>query len=121
MRVVPNLVGEFDEICFEYSKVDQAGKDIVALTKLFGDENDAFDEDTDGVDFHLAWSKFLDEHKHQMTIPMVGMVIYLLVTYWPQGQRLFRFLPPLEKMLARDTVAEISDEIERRSDAEPTG
>jgi hypothetical protein len=84
---------------------------------LFGDEYDEFDDETDALDFKMAWEKFLGEHQHQVTSNMVGLIIHLLVTYWQQGHQFFKSLPPLEKILARDTVQEISEEIDRRSAA----
>lgn len=114
MRVVPNLAAEFEEICAQYSAVDQQGKDIVALVKMFGYEYDHLD-DYSIPDFGGAWRTFLGEHQHQMTVPMTGQVLYLLLTYWSLGQVMYQELPQLEKMLLRDTVQEISDEIQRRS------
>lgn len=117
MRVVSNLVHEFEEIKTEYSNFDQQGQDIATLVVMFGDEYDYFDEDTDSLDFKMAWEKFLGEHSHQVNSNMVGLIIHLLVTYWQQGHQFFKALPPLEKILARDTVQEISEEIDRRSAA----
>lgn len=104
------MAAEFEEICAEYNAHDQASKDIVTLTKMFGDE---YDELT--TDFKTAWAFFLNEHQHQATVKMLGMVIYLLLTYWEKGQMLFEELPLLERMLLRDTFQEISEEIERNS------
>lgn len=117
MRVVSSLIGEFEELCAEYSAVDQQGKDIVTLVRLFGDENDHLREQED-PDFVVAWEKFLGEHKHQITVmPQVGLILYVLVTYWDMGQMLAESLPTLERMALRDTVQEISEEIDRRSAA----
>lgn len=115
MKVVSNLSQEFDEVCASYSAHDQQGKDIVTLVKLFGDEYDHLRSETE-PDFRGAWDKFLDEHKHQIIVmPMLGLVLYNLITYWDMGQMLYSSLPTLEKMLVRDTVQDISDEINRRS------
>lgn len=116
MRVVPNLAGEFAEMCASYSALDQQGKDIVTLINMFGDEYD--DLPSESEELTMAWFRFLDEHKHQVSVmPMVGLVLYHLVTYWDKGQLLFEALPTLEKMVIRDTVQEISQEIDRRSEA----
>lgn len=112
MKLLPNMAEEFEEICAEYNAHDQASRDIVTLVKMFGDE---YDELT--FEFGLAWKNFLDEHQHQATVKMLGMVIYLLLTYWEKGRLFFEDLPILEKMLLRDTFQEISEEIERRSAA----
>lgn len=115
MRVAPNLVREFEELSAAYSAVDQQGKDIISLVRLFGDEYDYLRLEED-PDFGAAWAKFLDEHKHQMTVmPMVGLVLYLIITYWDMGQVLAVKLPTLERMTVRDTQQDISDEIDRRS------
>ena len=110
MELVPNLAGEFEEICAEYAAHDQEGADIIALVKLFdgyvGDEP-----------YEATWKKFLSKHAHQMTVPMVGQVMYLLVTYWAYGHKLYECFPPLEKILLRDTVQDISEEIQRKSEA----
>lgn len=116
MRIIASLEAEFIDVCFEYPKRPY-GQDIITLVTKFADEYDYFDEDTDNLMIRMAWGQFLDEHQHQMTIPMVGMVIYLLLTYWPEGQRMFQALPTLEKMLLRDTFSEISDEIDKQSAA----
>lgn len=118
MRVVPSLAAEFEEMCEQYSNApDPAGKDIVILVKMFGDENDRLRLEVE-PDFRAAWDKFLDEHKHQITVsPMLGLILHILVTYWDMGQLLFPQLPTLEKMLLRDIVQEISEEIQRRSAA----
>jgi len=118
MRLVPNLAQEFEDICQDYlASGDPIGKDIVTLVKMFGEEYDHIR--SDGIpDFGVAWVKFLEEHKHQMVVsPMVGLVLYYLITYWEDGQLLGVQLPTLERMLLRDTVSEISEEIERRSAA----
>jgi len=118
MRVVPNLAQEFEDVCAEYlASGDPMGRDIVTLVKMFGDEYDHIR--SDGTpDYRTAWTTFLDEHKHQMVVtPMVGLVLYYLITYWEDGQVLGVQLPTLERMLVRDTVSEISDEIHRRSAA----
>jgi hypothetical protein len=112
MRVIPNLAQEFEEICAEYNAHDQASKDIVTLVKMFGNEYDDLTSE-----FEKPWADFLEDHQHQATVKMIGMVIYLLLTYWENGQLLFGDLPLLEKMLLRDTFQDISDEIERRSAA----
>ena len=117
MRLVPGLAGEFEELCAEYSAVDQQGRDIVTLVKMFCESHDHFEGGVQNRDYVNAWEAFLSDHKHQVTVPMVGQIIYLLVTYWANGQRLYENLPHLEKILLRDTVQEISDEINRRSAA----
>lgn len=114
MKVVPNLVGEFEELCAEYSAHGDQGKDIVILVKMFGEANDNL-HTLGGL--KMNWVKFLEEHHRQMTMPMTGMILYVLVTYWHLGQKLFEALPTLEKMLLRDTVQEISEEIDRKSAA----
>lgn len=115
MLVVPNLAREFDELCDEYAKFDQDGRDIIVLVKLFGDAYDDFSDDTESVVLSTAWQNFLDEHQYQMSMTMAGLVLYLLITYWPQGQKMYPTLPVLEKMLLRDTIQQMSEEIERRS------
>lgn len=117
MRVVRNLAGEFEELCASYAAVDQQGKDIVTLVKMFGDKYDHVR--SDGIpDFRAAWAEFLDEHKHQVNaMPQVGLILYVLITYWEDGQLLAVQLPTLERMLVRDTISDISDEIDRRSAA----
>ena len=117
MRVVPNLVREFENIKTEYSKFDQQGQDIATLVVMFADEYDEFDEDTDALYFKMAWEKFLGEHSHQVTSNMAGLIIHLLVQYWQHGHQFYKALPPLEKILARETVQDISEEIKRRSAA----
>jgi hypothetical protein len=59
----------------------------------------------------------LYESRNQITVQMVGVMLYLLVTYWARGQDFYKALPELEKMLLRDTFFEMQDEIERRSAA----
>lgn len=114
MRLVTNLANEFEELCEAYRLTPQ-GKDIVTLTIMFGQENDHL-HDEEEPDFAGAWAKFLEEHKHQMTVsPMVGLLLYLLITYWDLGTQLALKLPTLERMLVRDTVQEISDEIHRKA------
>lgn len=118
MRLVPNLAQEFEDICSDYlASGDPIGRDMVTLVKMFGDEYDYVR--SDGIaDFRYSWTEFLEAHKHQMVVtPMVGLVLYYLITYWEDGQLLWAQLPTLERMLVRDTVSQISDEIERRSAA----
>lgn len=117
MRIVPNLEREFEELCVEYSAHDEQGRDIVFLVKEFAENCDDTRPrlETD-LDYSVAWREFLEEHKHQVTSQMIGMIIYTLMTYWDMGRVLYDALPPLEKILLRDTVQEISEEIERRSD-----
>lgn len=115
MRVIANLAAEFQEIYTRYTDSGAEGSDLVVLTTMFGDEYDHFDDDTDYLDFRMAWEKFLGEHKSKVTVQMVGMIIYLLVTYWPQGQRLHQSMAPLEKILAWEIIQEISEEIKRQS------
>lgn len=110
MNLVPNLASEFEEICVEYTKHDQEGADIITLVKLF-------DEYVGDEEYAVTWKRFLSKHAHQVTAPMVGQIMYLLVTYWAHGHELFEGFPPLEKILLRDTVQEISDEVHRRSEA----
>jgi hypothetical protein len=115
VRLVPNLADEFGQLSAEYDSVDQQGKDMIALVKMFGDEYDHLRREEE-PDFGGAWTKFLDEHKHQLNVaPMTGLVLYFLITYWDMGPMLYDALPTLEKMLIRDTVQEISAEINRRS------
>ncbi len=116
MKLVPNLAQEFEEVCDHYNNSsDPAGKDIVALIKLFGD---AHDDTPPGAELRAAWDAFLEEHKHQISVtPMCGLIIHVLITYWQSGHALFESLPPLERMLLRDTVMEISEEIDRQSAA----
>lgn len=116
MKLVSNLAAEFEELCAYYSAHDEQGKDIVTLVRMFGDEHDHLQSEMD-PDFVAAWEKFLVDHQHQMTVIMTGMVLYVLTNYWHLGQDLFESLPTLEKMLVRDTVQDISDEIARRSEA----
>jgi hypothetical protein len=116
MRLVPNLSGEFEELCESYAAVDQQGKDIVTLVKMFGDEYDYLRFEV-APEFVMAWEAFLEEHKHQVTVPMVGLILYVLITYWDMGPLLATQLPTLERILIRDTVQDISDEIDRRSAA----
>jgi hypothetical protein len=116
MRLVPHLSQEFEELCAHYAAVDQEGKDIVSLVKLFGDTYDHLRSEED-PDFVVAWETFLNEHKHQVTVmPMLGLVLHILVAYWDMGPMLYEALPTLEKMVLRDTIQEISDEIDRRSE-----
>lgn len=114
MKVVPNLVGEFEELCAAYSAHDEQGKDIVILVKMFGDANDNLH--TSGS-LKISWTRFLEEHHRQLTMAMTGQVLYVLITYWHLGHQLFESLPILEKMLVMDTVQEISEEIDRKSAA----
>jgi hypothetical protein len=115
MRVILNLAQEFEDVCAHYQDSGPSGKDIVTLVKLFGDKYDHISSDNIS-DFSSAWTEFLDEHKHQMTVyPMTGLVLYNLITYWDMGQMLFQALPALEKILVRDIVQDISDEINFRS------
>lgn len=117
MRLVPHLSQEFEELCAHYAAVDQEGKDIVSLVKLFGEEYDHVRSEKD-PDYVVAWETFLNQHKHQVTVmPMLGLVLHILVTYWEDGHLLYETLPTLEKMVLRDTIQEISDEIERGSEA----
>ena len=112
MRLVPNLAAEFEEVCAQYDvSPDPLAKDVITLVKMFGDQND------DNDSLKSAWLEFLEEHKHQVTITMVGMILYLLITYWEKGQVLGVNLPTLERILVRDTVQQISDEIDRKSAA----
>lgn len=116
MRLVPSLAQEFEEMCEHYStSSDPAGKDIVILVKMFGDQYDHLRSETE-PDFRGAWEKFLDEHKSQISVsPMAGLILYILVTYWDMGPMFWLGLPTLERMLVRDTIQEISEEINRRS------
>ena len=114
MKISPNLEHEFEELCAEYSSHDSQGRDIVFLVKEFGDRHHGLSHEP-GPHFAEAWSLFLEEHKHHVTVGMVGMILYVLVTYWDMGASLFESLPPLEKILLRDSVQDISDEIQRRS------
>lgn len=115
MRVIPNLGLEFEELCIEYSAHSPSGQDMITLVRKFMSEHDHFDNGVSNGEYSHSWDVLLKEHMNQMTVQMVGMVIYLLTTYWAYGARLYENLPPLEKILLRDTVQEISDEIERRS------
>lgn len=119
MRLVTNLAQEFEEMCGHYNtSSDPAGKDIVILVNMFGDEYDHLTHESDVASFSRAWEKFLDEHKHQISVtPMCGLILHVLITYWELGHELWEGLPTLEKMLVRDTVAEISEEIDRQSAA----
>lgn len=117
MRVIPNMAEEFEEICAEYNAHSPSGRDIVTLTKMFMDKHDYFEKGVQNSEYSHAWDILLKEHMNQASIQMVGMVLYLLVTYWQYGQRLYENLPALEKMLLRDTVQEISEEIQLRSAA----
>ncbi|HEY6020518.1 MAG TPA: hypothetical protein VIY48_11715 [Candidatus Paceibacterota bacterium] len=119
MRVIPNLEHEFIEICEEYSKVDQSGKDIITLVKMFAEANE--DITPKGLPLDVAWHDFLNEHARQVTAPMVEQILYLLLTYWEVGQTFFAFLPPLEKILLREVIFKMSEEIQRRSDATLAG
>ncbi len=114
MRVIPNKAQEFDQLCDEYSEHDEQGRDIVILVKMFAEDCDSLKLTTD-LDYSVAWRHFLEEHQHQVTSAMVGMIIYVLMTYWDKGIVLFDALPPMEKILLKDTVQDISEEIERRS------
>lgn len=115
MRVVANLAQEFEEMCQDYlASGDPVGRDIAILVRKFGDDADQAGPD----DYGAAWAKFLEEHKHQMIVsPMTGLVLHLIITYWENGQALALQLPTLERMLVRDTISDISDEIKRRSEA----
>lgn len=115
MRVIANLAAEFEEICTEYSNAGESGKDIITLLGLFCNEYDDCDDDTDPLYYKTYWQSFVEEHQHQLTSNMIGMIIYLIVSYWPQGQAFFTALPITDKMLYRETVSDISAEIQRRS------
>jgi hypothetical protein len=118
MRVVTNLAGEFEDVCENYEAHGPQGRDMVTLIKKFGDEYDHLRSEED-PDFVVAWETFLQEHQHQMIVhPMTGLILYNLITYWDMGQMFYTALPTLEKMLVRDTVMEISDEIDRKSGLE---
>ena len=113
MRLVPNLAREFENVCAEYEAKGPMGVDLVALVKMFGDN---YDHVRANGNFAAAWAEFLDEHKHQLIVtPMTGLLLYNLVTYWEDGQMFAVQLPTLERMLIRDTVSDISEEIDRRS------
>lgn len=114
MILVSNLTQEFEELCTEYSAHDVQGRDIIFLVKEFADHCEHREMEM-SFDYRDAWRGFLEEHGHQVTVQMIGMTIYVLMTYWDKGRELYEALPPLEKILLRDTVQEISDEIERRS------
>lgn len=114
MRLAPNLAQEFEEICAEYEAVDQQGRDMVALIKAFGDEYDHLRSESN-PDFQGAWEEFLEEHKSQVTSAMVGMILYMLIMYWDLGSMLGDQISIMERILVRDTVQDISEEIERRS------
>jgi len=116
VRIIANLIGEFTELSGEYIKSGPQGADLIKLVTIFGDANDEFDDDTDALYFKAAWERFLEEHKRNVTVEMVGVVIYLLVTYWPQGQKLHESLPMLEKILVWEIMQEGSEEIRRRSE-----
>lgn len=117
MRLVSSLAQEFGEVCAHYEGYGPAGKDIVTLVKLFGDTYDHIRGD-DIPDFAAAWAEFLGEHSHEMIVsPMTGLVLYNLLTYWEDGQLMAVQLPTLERMLIRDTTSDISEEINRRSEA----
>ena len=115
MRVVANLAQEFEEMCQDYlASGDPIGRDIAVLVRKFGDDADQVEPDGYGA----AWAKFLEEHKHQMIVsPMTGLILHFIITYWEGGQVLALQLPTLERMLVRDTISDISDEINRRSEA----
>ena len=115
MRVISNLAGEFELLCADYINGGVEGKDLVALVMIFGDEYDHLGEDDSEFEFTKAWTKFLGEHKHQVTVQMVGLLLNTLVTYWPPGEKLYAALPVLEKILLRETIQNISDYIAWRS------
>lgn len=116
MRVVPGREREFEQLCEHYvSADDPAGKDIVTLVQMFAEEND-FLRSEDEADFRGAWEVFLGNHKNEVSVvPTLGLILYVLVTYWDMGQLLAVSLPTCERMLIRDTIAEMSREIDRRS------
>lgn len=116
MRIRPGLEAEFEEMCENYSNANEQGKDLVVLIKMFGDQFDYMRGEVE-PNFAEAWSMFLEEHKHQVNVqPMVGLMLYVLVSYWDMGPLLGSQLPTLERILLRDTVQDISDEIKRRSE-----
>lgn len=119
MRVVLNLEQEFIEVCERYSNVDQSGKDIVTLVKMFAEANEDITVKSPPLD--VAWKDFLHNHQMQVTEPMVEQILYLLLTYWEVGQTFFAYLPPLEKILLREVIFKMSEEIQRRSDATLAG
>lgn len=112
-----HLVREYDELSAHYRAANEQGRDVVSLAEMFVDEYGYLEAGGDKTDFELAWRDFLGLHQHQMIVhpTMAGLVIYLLVNYWDQGEKLYEALPTLEKMLLRDTVQMMSDEINRRS------
>lgn len=114
MKLVPQLAEEFEGVCAHYSQ-DPRGRDVVHLAKKFMEQYEHFDQGVSNAEYTHAWDVFLSDHTNIITVQQVGVVIYVLLTYWVHGQRLFENMPRLEKMLLRDTWFEMQDEMERQS------
>lgn len=116
MRIRPGLEHEFLEVMASYRNVgDLQGMDIARLVEMFCEEFDHLREEEE-PDFGEAWKMFLEEHKnHVNAMPMVGLILYNVITYWEMGPLLGAQLPTLERIVLRDTIQDIADEIDRRS------
>lgn len=122
MRVKKNFEDEWAEVSRNVSAKDVRGRDVIALVGRFADKVEKTQETVtdDGVLLD-CWNDFVNANTRSMTVDMYQNLMYLLVTYWSQGEDLWPVLHPFEKLALTELVYEFSEEIKKRSEAAAAG